>query len=124
MTVPVMMQAEYLFIVDGSINLYNHYGNHRGVSSGNQELIYIKIQLFILWHIPKEPYILPKRNLLIHVRFCFIYNRQKLEAAQISTKSPNNNGDNNLPCHLMPPSKMCCAWNELNHVQSLVKETT
>lgn len=59
---PVMMQGEYLFIVGWNTNLYNHYGNHCGIASGNQELIYIKIQLFILWHIPKEPYILPERT--------------------------------------------------------------
>jgi hypothetical protein len=42
-------QEEHSSIDGGSTNMYNHSGNHYGISSENWELIYHKTQLYHSW---------------------------------------------------------------------------
>lgn len=42
-------QGEHLCIVDGSANLYSHYGYQCDNTSGRWEPIYLKIQLYYSW---------------------------------------------------------------------------
>lgn len=41
---------------------------------------------------------------------------------EIYIESPYNGGDNALTRHLMPTSKLSNGWDELHHVETLVKE--
>jgi hypothetical protein len=45
----VTAQGEHFSTAGGSANVYRHYGNQYGCSSGNWKSIYLKTQLYLTW---------------------------------------------------------------------------
>ena len=50
----VMKQGQHSSVADENADLYSHLGNQYDDSSGNWELIYLKIQLYHSWKYTKR----------------------------------------------------------------------
>ena len=71
-------QGEYSFITDGRANVCSHFGGQHGSVSKNGELIYLRLNITTLWHIPKVCPIISQEHLLNYVHSSFIHNSWNL----------------------------------------------